>query len=75
MIEKAFLDTSTWKRLRTLQEMPNFVVHYNRGRGGIKSLSSTSKENGSPHTLVITSAGLRAADITRYVGASMHWKQ
>jgi len=50
-----------------LQDMPDFLDHYSSRPSGNKSLSSASKQNGSPHTLVITSAGLRAADITRYV--------
>jgi protein CMS1 len=30
-------------------------------------MSLASKKTGAPHTIVVTSAGLRAADITRYI--------
>lgn len=45
--------------------MPSFLEHYNPKAAGNMALSSASKKLGSPHTLVITSSGLRAADITR----------
>ncbi|KAK3172775.1 hypothetical protein OEA41_006100 [Lepraria neglecta] len=63
--ETAFRDTSEWERLRILQNMPDFLDRYSSRTKGGKSLSTASKKTGSPHTLVITSAGLRAADITR----------
>ncbi|KAL2037910.1 hypothetical protein N7G274_009385 [Stereocaulon virgatum] len=63
--ETAFRNTSEWKMLRTLQNMPDFLDRYSTRIEGGKSLSTASKKPGSPHTLVITSAGLRAADITR----------
>ena len=63
--ETAFHDTTSWAKPRTLQDMPNFLEHYSRKGAGSLALSSASQKPGSPHTLVITSAGLRAADITR----------
>lgn len=45
--------------------MPSFLEYYNLKAGGSMALSSASQKPGSPHTLVITPAGLRAADITR----------
>ena len=63
--EMAFHDTTSWEKPRTLQDMPSFLEHYNPKAGGSMALSSASRNPGSPHTLVITSAGLRAADITR----------
>lgn len=66
-VELAYHDTSSWERSRTLQDIPDFLDRYSSRAGGKKSLSSVSKQSGSPHTLVMTSAGLRAADITRYV--------
>lgn len=64
--ETAFHDTTSWVKPRTLQDMPSFLEHYNPKVGSSLALSSASKNPGSPHTLVITSAGLRAADITRW---------
>ncbi|KAL1959603.1 hypothetical protein VTO42DRAFT_1638 [Malbranchea cinnamomea] len=61
--ESAFLDTSSWESKRTLENLPSFLKAYTPKKGSV--LSTASETKGSPHTLVITSAGLRAADITR----------
>ncbi|PGG97319.1 hypothetical protein AJ79_09250 [Helicocarpus griseus UAMH5409] len=61
--EQAFLDTSSWKSPRKLENLPMFLKVYSKKQ--IESLAAAPEENGSPHTLVITLAGLRAADITR----------
>ena len=66
--ERAFTDTSEWDRPRILRHLPDFLDRYAGKQPSSKSLSSASKKQGSPHTLVITAAGLRAADIVRYVG-------
>lgn len=63
-IESAIQDTSDWTQARLLHDLPQFLDKYNYGRS--KSLSFASKKLGAPHTLVVTSAGLRAADVTRY---------
>lgn len=63
-IESAIQDTSDWTQPRILLDLPHFLDKYKLGR--IKSLSFASKKLGAPHTLVVTSAGLRAADVTRY---------
>lgn len=62
--ESAIQDTSDWTQPRLLPNLPQFLDNYNSARS--KSLSFASKKLGAPHTLVVTSAGLRAADITRY---------
>ena len=49
-----------------LKNLPTFLDHYSSGGEGHKFMSSSSEQAGSPHTIVVTSAGLRAADITRY---------
>ena len=49
-----------------LKNLPEFLEHYNSNRGGHKLLASSLEQAGSPHTIVVTSAGLRAADIARY---------
>jgi len=43
--------------------LPDFLEKF---AGNPKKLSSSNKKNGSPHTIIITAAGLRAADIARY---------
>lgn len=63
--ETAFHDTTSWEKPRTLQNMPSFLEHFNPKEGGSMALSSALQKPGSPHTLVITSAGMRAADIAR----------
>lgn len=62
-VEQAFLDTSSWDSSRKLDDLPRFLKKHSPKKG--PSLSEASTENGSPHTLVVTLAGLRAADITR----------
>lgn len=63
-IESAIQDTSDWTQPRLLPDLPHFLDKYKLGR--LKSLSFASKKLGAPHTLVVTSAGLRAANVTRY---------
>ncbi len=57
---RAVLDTTSWDRPRTTENLPAFLKHF-----GGKNLSTTPEDKGSPHTLVVAGAGLRAADLTR----------
>ncbi|KAJ9641475.1 Protein cms1 [Coniosporium apollinis] len=57
--ERAIRDTSTWEEQRDLEHLPAFLEEFGKG------LKEAPKAKGSPHTLVVTSAGLRAADLTR----------
>lgn len=66
--ESAIQDTSDWTQPRLLPDLPQFLDKYNSGRP--KRLSFASKKLGAPHTLFVTSSGLRAADVTRYGYAS-----
>ncbi|OJD28563.1 hypothetical protein ACJ73_00004 [Blastomyces percursus] len=63
--EQAFLDTTSWKSPRKLENLPAFLKVYSRKKGSPDPLSTAPEAKGSPHTIVITLAGLRAADITR----------
>jgi len=56
----AVLDTTSWDKPRTTENLPNFLKHF-----GDKNLSVAPEDKGSPHTLVVAGAGLRAADLTR----------
>ncbi|KAI2472309.1 U3-containing 90S pre-ribosomal complex subunit-domain containing protein [Annulohypoxylon bovei var. microspora] len=56
-------DTTSFQELRTLENLPNFLEKF----VDPKKLGSAPKENGSPHTLIVTGAGLRAADLVRSV--------
>lgn len=64
--EQAIVDTSGWKRSRTMDELPDFLEHFCVLRGEKKEeLMRAPNEKGSPHTLVIAGAGLRSANLTR----------
>ncbi|KAI5300084.1 ribosomal protein S15 [Ascosphaera pollenicola] len=65
--EGAFKDTSSWQETRNLENLPSFLK--SQWPNGGKNLSIAPEQKGSPHTLVITAAGLRAADLTRSLRA------
>ncbi|KAJ5288552.1 Protein CMS1 [Penicillium angulare] len=60
--DSTFLDTSSFSEPRSLDNLPQFLQKY-RSKG--TDLSKSPDLNGTPHTLVITGAGLRAANIVR----------
>jgi protein CMS1 len=63
---RCVLDTSSWEGTRDLEHMPAFLeslVHDDLGR--------VPKDCGSPHTLVLSGAGLRGADVTRFGMSTM----
>ncbi|KAJ5772159.1 Protein CMS1 [Penicillium odoratum] len=60
--DSTFLDTSAYAEPRTLEKLPEFLKTFSPK--GL-DLSKSSEQKGTPHTLVITGAGLRAADIVR----------
>ncbi|TVY67399.1 Protein CMS1 [Lachnellula suecica] len=59
---KAIEDTMAWNQPRTLDNLPGFLEKF---AGNSTKLWSASKKNGSPHTIIVTAAGLRAAEIAR----------
>ncbi|KAL8798166.1 MAG: hypothetical protein Q9182_006897 [Xanthomendoza sp. 2 TL-2023] len=63
--ESAILDTSEWDQERLAQNLPEFLVHFAQDGGMSPDLSLAPKMPGSPHTVVITSAALRAAELSR----------
>lgn len=60
---QAFQDTTSFEQVRKLAQLPDFLKVYSPEKGA--RLGSASEDKGSPHTLVIASAGLRAADLVR----------
>lgn len=50
--------------MRNLEKLPDFLEKF---AAEPERLSEAPKAKGSPHTIVVTGAGLRAADIVRYV--------
>ena len=69
LLERHIYDASSWSQQRSLENLPKFLETYTTNNKLKAQLRSASTRNGSPHTLVITSAGLRAADISRYVSS------
>lgn len=56
-------DTTSWQEDRALAKLPEFLEKFS---GGEENLKEPPKKKGSPHTLIVAGAGLRAADIVRY---------
>jgi protein CMS1 len=63
---KAFLNTSEFKSIRNLSTLPQYIEKFTPG--GRDELKDTVEATSSPHTLFIASSGIRAADLTRFVG-------
>jgi protein CMS1 len=59
-VARSILDTTSWNKDRNLENLPGFLQSMAK-----HDLLKTSKKPGRPHTLVVTGAGLRAADMTR----------
>ncbi|KAM0381733.1 hypothetical protein ACHAPY_004894 [Fusarium culmorum] len=62
----AIKNTTEWQEPRTLDKFPSFLESVTENP---ELLYKSAKKKGSPHTLIVTGAGLRAADIVRYVDA------
>jgi len=58
--QEAIIDTSSWARQRATKNLQFFLKEF-AGKG----LSYAPEDKGSPHTLVIAGAALRATDLTR----------
>ena len=65
----AIIDTTSWEESRSLDNLPSFLekfaVRAPGQNGKERSLQDAPKAKGSPHTLVVAGAGLRAANVTR----------
>jgi len=57
-------DTSSWGKIRTLDNLPGFLEKFSQNP---TKLWSASKKNGAPHTIIVAGAGLRAADLARII--------
>ncbi|KAI1176433.1 U3-containing 90S pre-ribosomal complex subunit-domain containing protein [Nemania sp. FL0916] len=58
----AIKDSSSFIQPRSLENLPAYLEAQVKDP---KTLSNAPKENGSPHTIVVTGAGLRAAELVR----------
>ena len=59
----AFLNTSEFGSSRRIESIPSYLERF--APGGKEELTDTVESTSSPHTLFVTSSGLRAADLTR----------
>ncbi|KAK0656455.1 U3-containing 90S pre-ribosomal complex subunit-domain containing protein [Cercophora newfieldiana] len=57
-------DTTSWEKPRSLENLPEFLEAFAEDP---KKLEDAPKKNGSPHTLIVAGAGLRAANLVRSV--------
>ena len=60
----AFLNTSAFDASRKQSTLPEYIKKFTLG--GEDELKDTTGATSSPHTLVIASSGIRAADLTRF---------
>ncbi|KAE8151929.1 U3-containing 90S pre-ribosomal complex subunit-domain containing protein [Aspergillus avenaceus] len=60
--DSSFLDTSSFESARQLDQLPAFLKAFSP-KGS--DLSKSSEEKGTPHTIVVSPSGLRAADVCR----------
>ncbi|KAF2856533.1 hypothetical protein T440DRAFT_484684 [Plenodomus tracheiphilus IPT5] len=59
-------DSTRWTKPRTLESLPEFLISLS------SNLSPTPpKPHGSPHTIVVTASGIRAADVCRSIKAGL----
>lgn len=73
-LEHAFKDTSQWTGLRVVGNLPSFLEYECSASCNSGDLKAASKAFGTPHTIVVTSSGMRAADLTRFVIYSRNYK-
>ncbi|KAI1499974.1 U3-containing 90S pre-ribosomal complex subunit-domain containing protein [Biscogniauxia marginata] len=60
----AIRDTTSFQELRSLENLPSFLeAHAEKP----EQMGEAPKQNGSPHTIIVAGAGLRAADLVRAV--------
>ncbi|GAM86318.1 hypothetical protein ANO11243_043320 [Dothideomycetidae sp. 11243] len=61
----SIIDSTTWRDQRNLDHLPGFIENFTTYNAKDIPLNEAARDKGSPHTLVVTGAGLRAADLTR----------
>lgn len=66
-LEYAFEDTSQWTGLRVAENLPTFLESHCSAARHPSKLGVASKALGAPHTIVVASSGMRAANLTRFV--------
>ncbi len=66
-LAKVIRDTTSWDKPRSIDNLSGFLEKFSQNP---TKLWSASKKNGSPHTIIVAGAGLRAADLARYIAWS-----
>jgi len=66
----AIRDTTSFEKPRTLENLPGFLEQF-AGEGEAKRLGEAPAEKGAPHTIIVAGAGLRAADLVRWVAVTV----
>ena len=61
---RAFLNTAEFEQIHELASLPGFLEAFSPR--GATELREPAADPSSPHTLFITSSGIRAADVTRF---------
>ena len=56
-------DSTSWKEPRSTDNLPAFLEAF---AGENEKLDQAPKKCGSPHTIIVAGAGLRAANLVRY---------
>lgn len=64
MIASYIADTTSWGKKRNLDNLPSFLENFS---GNLNELWTAPSETGAPHTIIVASAGIRAANIARQV--------
>jgi hypothetical protein len=72
-LEHAFKDTSQWTGLRVAENLPSFLEYYCSATPDSGNLKEASEVLSAPHTIVVTSSGMRAANLTRFVEFFYEW--
>lgn len=55
-------DSTSWNKPRSTENLPDFLEAF---KGETEKLDQAPKKSGSPHTIIVAGAGLRAADLVR----------
>ncbi|KAG7291680.1 csm1-like protein [Staphylotrichum longicolle] len=55
-------DSTSWNKPRSTENLPDFLEAF---KGDAEKLDQAPKKCGSPHTIIVAGAGLRAADLVR----------
>ena len=61
----AWSSTADWSKPRDLDHLPDFLEHHSASGKKLSGLAWAPESNGAPHTILVTGAALRAADISR----------